>query len=38
MSVEIANESEITVDTERVLELAYFVRDVPFRHLRLSRL
>ena len=26
MSVEIANESEITVDTERVLELAYFVR------------
>ena len=28
MSVEIANESEITVDTERVLELAYFVRGV----------
>jgi probable rRNA maturation factor len=26
VSVEIANESEITVDTERVLELAYFVR------------
>jgi probable rRNA maturation factor len=26
MSVEIANESEITIDTARVLELAYFVR------------
>jgi probable rRNA maturation factor len=26
MSVEIANESEIEIDTERVLELAYFVR------------